>query len=382
MKIQTNTAANAALGNMRVNSQATERSIQRLSSGFRINRAADDAAGLAIANKLRNDSKALQQAQRNGAQASAMLQIADGGVQTIASVLDRMKELASAAASDNIGNQRDKLDTEFQALNDEIQRIVDTTQYQGTKLLDGSGAASVGVDLTTAGNTFDDNGSEVAKVTVSGKAYAATYSIASDADANGVVTVSWTDANGDAQTDKALAVDGAQKLEFKKAGITIETALGFVIGDGTDPASFDGKDIVVESNVSSGTPLSILVGATGDPSGADKIDVSLDQIAKLSGDLTSLANAQTAMASVDTLLDTVNDFIGTLGSIQSRVDFANQNVAVTLQNTQAAESTIRDADMAYEMTQFTKNNILSQAAQSMLSQANQSTQGILQLLRG
>ena len=382
MKIQTNTSANAALGNMRVNSQATERSIQRLSSGFRINRAADDAAGLAIANKLRNDGKALQQAQRNGAQASAMLQIADGGVQTIASILDRMKELASAAASDTIGNQRDKLDSEFQALNDEIQRIVDTTQYQGTKLLDGSGAATVGVDLTNATNTFDDNGTEVAKVTVSGKAEAATYTITSDATANGVVTLSWTDGNGDAQTENILAVAGAQKLEFKKAGITVDTALGFVIGDGTDPASFDGAVIEVEAITGGGTPLSILVGATGDPSGVDKVDVALDQIAKLTADLTSLGNAQTAMGAVDTLLDTVNDFIGTLGSVQSRVDFANQNVAVTLQNTQAAESTIRDADMAYEMTQFTKNNILSQAAQSMLSQANQSTQGILQLLRG
>ena len=382
MKIQTNTSANAALGNMRVNSQATERSIQRLSSGFRINRAADDAAGLAIANKLRNDGKALQQAQRNGAQASAMLQIADGGVQTIASILDRMKELASAAASDTIGNQRDKLDSEFQQLNDEIQRIVDTTQYQGTKLLDGSGAASVGVDLTNATNTFDDNGTEVSKVTVSGKAEAATYTLTSDQDANGVVTLSWTDGNGDAQEEKVLAVAGSQKLEFKKAGITVDTALGFVIGDGTDPASFDGAVIEVEAITGGGTPLSILVGATGDPSGVDKVDVALDQIAKLTADLTSLGNAQTAMGAVDTLLDTVNDFIGTLGSVQSRVDFANQNVAVTLQNTQAAESTIRDADMAYEMTQFTKNNILSQAAQSMLSQANQSTQGILQLLRG
>ena len=373
MKIQTNTAANSALGNMRVNSQATERSIQRLSSGFRINRAADDAAGLAIANKLRNDGRALQQAQRNGAQAAAMLQIADGGVQTIASILDRMKELASAAASDTIGNQRGKLDAEFQALNDEIQRIVDTTQYQGTKLLDGSGGGTMAV----TGGTYSDIGSDIAEVTVSSATAAGTYTIDSDELANGVVKLM----NGAVEVDRVLAVDGAQTLSFSN-GVTVKTGAGFKIGDGTDPSSFDGRTVTVAAGAATGTPLAILVGATGDPTGVDKLDVQLDQIAQLTANLNSLASAQTAMGAVDTLLDTVNDFIGTLGAVQSRVDFANQNVAVTLQNTQAAESTIRDADMAYEMTQFTKNNILSQAAQSMLSQANQGTQGILQLLRG
>jgi flagellin len=377
MKIQTNTAANAALGNMRVNSQATERSIQRLSSGFRINRAADDAAGLAIANKLRNDSKALQQAQRNGAQASAMLQIADGGVQTIASILDRMKELASASASSNIGTERGKLDSEFQQLNDEIQRIVDTTKYQGVSLLNGTGGGTVKVDATSTALTTA--GGDVAKVTLGANAASGkTWTISSDMDANGVVSLS-----DGTTTYKALAVDGAQTLTFAEAGVTIETAQGFKIGDGTDPASFDGLTVVTAAGVPSGSALSILVGATGVPGGADKIDISLPAVAKLSGtDLNSMTSARTAMANIDTLLGTVNSFIGTLGSVQSRVDFANQNVAVTLQNTQAAESTIRDADMAYEMTQFTKNNILSQAAQSMLSQANQGTQGILQLLRG
>src|SRR5919202_4896090 len=97
MKIQTNTAANSALGYMSVNNQATERSIQKLSSGFRINRAGDDAAGLALANKLRADGKALGQAQKNTAQGAAMLQVMDGAVQTISTILDRMKELAVQA---------------------------------------------------------------------------------------------------------------------------------------------------------------------------------------------------------------------------------------------------------------------------------------------
>jgi flagellin len=373
MKIQTNTAANSALGNMRVNSQATERSIQRLSSGFRINRAADDAAGLAIANKLRNDGKALQQAQRNGAQASAMLQIADGGVQTIANILDRMKELASAAASDNIGTQRDKLDTEFQALNDEIGRIVDTTKYQGVSLLDGTGGGTKTID---AASTWDDIGTDLNEVKLSNATADGTYTFADEG--NGVISLTLG-----AVTQRVLVEDGQQTVNFDQFGITVETAGSFV-GSEADPAdnsAIDGKTIVVAAGAPVGTALSILVGATGAPGAEDRIEIALPAIDSLTGNLNDLGAAQTAMGAVDTLLGTVNEFIGTLGSAQSRVDFANQNVAVTLQNTQAAESTIRDADMAYEMTQFTKNNILAQAAQSMLSQANQGTQGILQLLR-
>ena len=155
MKIQTNTAANSALGYMRVNSQATERSIQKLSSGFRINRAADDAAGLAIANKLRADIKGLGQAQRNAAQGSAMLQVMDGATQTVSTILDRMKELATQANSSNVGTQTDKLNAEFSKLREEIQRISKTTQYQGTALVDGTFGTSL--DTNAANSTILDN---------------------------------------------------------------------------------------------------------------------------------------------------------------------------------------------------------------------------------
>jgi flagellin len=137
MKIQTNTAANNAFRNMSVNSMNAERSIQKLSSGFRINRSGDDAAGLAIANKLRADGRGLAQAQRNTAQGAAMLQVMDGATQVISTMLDRMKELASSANSASIGDQASKLNDEFVALRSEIGRIVNTTEYQGTKLVNG-----------------------------------------------------------------------------------------------------------------------------------------------------------------------------------------------------------------------------------------------------
>src|SRR4051812_33086910 len=127
MKIQTNTAATGALGYMKVNAQNTERSIQKLSSGFRINRAGDDAAGLAIANALRADVKTLAQAQRNAAQASSMLQVADGAAQTIGGIFDRMRELASQGASATIGGQGTKLQDEWDALFSEATRIISST---------------------------------------------------------------------------------------------------------------------------------------------------------------------------------------------------------------------------------------------------------------
>jgi flagellin len=271
MKIQTNVAANAALRSAGANSVATERAIGRLSSGFRINRAGDDAAGLAIANTLRANNRALSQAQKNAAQGNAMLQIIDGATQTMASILDRAKELAMQAASDNVDTAaRGNLDDEYQALNDEIQRIADSTKYQGTALF--------------AATTFD-----------------------------------------------------------------------FVVSSSGSPGTND--------KVS----FTSLVATT---------------FQDAAGVLTSKAAAVTAIGTIDTAITALNTFIGDLGAAQSRIDFASSNVAIQLQNSQAAESTIRDADMAFEMTQFTKSNILSQAAQSMLSQANQSAQGVLQLLRG
>jgi len=367
MKIQTNTAANSALNSMRVNAQNTERSIARLSSGFRINRAADDAAGLALANVLRADGKALAQAQKNAAQGTAMLQIMDGAVQTISTVLDRMKELATQANSANVGNQAGKLDLEFQQLVSEIGRIASTTQYQGTSLINGQFGSTV--DTNTANSTLLLAATGVTGATLNGAA-AGTYTFA---DTAGSITVT---AGAVTQTITGAA---NSTLNFDKVGISISLGAGYVAGNA------DG-DIVVTAGAST---AAFQVGSSGSYGANDQITVSSVNLTtgvaglNLSGTaITSGALAQTALGRIDTAIGLVNTALANVGAAQSRFDFATTNVATTLQNVQAAESTIRDADMAYEMTQFTKNNILSQAAQSMLSQANQGTQGILQLLRG
>lgn len=374
MRIQTNTAANSALGYMRVNNQATERSIQKLSSGFRINRSGDDAAGLAIANKLRADVRGLSQAQRNTAQASSMLQVMDGATQTVSSILDRMKELSTQANSANIGGQTDKLNAEFGKLREEIQRISQTTKYQGTSLVNGS----FGATLDTATSTLDTV-ANVSRINISG-AQAGTITLNNDA-AN-TVTASGT-VNGQTVTQAVtLTADGAQSINFDRLGVSVDMGAGFtrandavegtiVVAGGN--ANFQVSSSARYANSTDGdlislTAVNLTTGTTG---------LNLDGL-----DLLNAANARTALDRIDAAVETVNNALGSIGAAQSRFDFASANVATMLQNTQAAESTIRDADMAAEMTSFTKNNILQQAAQSMLSQANQGTQGILQLLRG
>lgn len=367
MNIQTNTAANSALRFIQVNSQATERSIQKLSSGYRINRAGDDAAGLALANKLRADGRALSQAQKNTAQGTAMLQIMDGATQTVSSILDRMKELATQANSANVGDQRDKLNAEFQQLTTEIGRIGATTRYQGTSLINGDFGTQVNTSATSS--TVLAAGTGVIGATLNGAA-AGTYAVT---DTAGAITIT---SGGVNQTITGAA---NSSLNFDRLGVTLQLGAGYTAGNAAG-------NLVVTAGASS---AAFQVSSSGSYGADDQISVSAVNLTtgsaglNISGlSLTSMANAQVALGRLDTAIGTVNTALGTIGSAQSRFDFAASNVATTLQNTQAAESTIRDADMAYEMTQFTKNNILSQAAQSMLSQANQGTQGILQLLRG
>jgi flagellin len=369
MKIQTNTAANYALGYTRANAAATERSIQKLSSGFRINRAGDDAAGLAIANKLRADGRSLAQAQKNASQASAMMQVIDGAAQTISGILDRMKELATQANSDNVGDQRDKLNTEFSNLKSEIQRIVDTTKYQGKSLINGD-----------FGNTYNTS---AATSTVLAAATGVTHVRLDGAKAG---TITFTDTAGSILADNGAGVTqtvtggAANKwMSFDKLGVSIELGAGYVAGNA------DGA-LVITQGASGG---SFMVSSSGSYSANDRIDLTNINLnttgagtLNITGDITSLANAATMLTTLDTSINTLNTALGNIGAAQSRLDVAGANVATMHQNTVAAESTIRDADMAFEMTQFTKNNILQQAAQSMLAQANQNPQGILQLLRG
>ena len=378
MRLNTNVSALNTLRNLNRTQQMEADSTAKLSSGFRINKASDDAAGLAIADRLRNTGAALTTASQNADQASSMLQIADGAAQVISSIVDRMKQLATQAASANAGtgayDQHPKLDAEFQALNSEIGRIVGSTSYQGVSLLSGGGTAGTNV---VSANTFTA-AMDVASTSVQTGVVNGVYTVTSAAGSNGVVTL--TDGAGHSQS--LIAVNGAQTLNFSQIGITISTGIGFAASTAGAAASFNTGTLTVSTGVAATAGMNFLIGASGDPSGNDKLTVNLGSIAPLSsGDLLTASDATTAMASVDTLLNTVTSFLGTLGASESRISFAQQNLASTIQNTAAAESTIRDVDMAAEMTNFTKSQILATAATAMLAQANTSGQSVLKLFQ-
>ena len=364
MRINTNVSALRAQGNLtRVNEQVSS-SMAKLSSGFRITRAADDAAGLGIANVLRADIRSLSQAARNSEQANSSLNIAEGAAGTVQKMLERMKELASQAASDNVDSAgRGRIPSEYQALRAEIDRTVATVKFQGNTLLNGAFGATI-----NSGSTALGAGTGAYAIRLTG---AGTGALTLSSGAN-VVTLT----NG--STSQTLGVTSATKqtLNFTSLGVSIDT------NQAVGAATLAGNITV---GASTGT---FLVSSSGQYTGNDQITVSGSALDLRASTLTvttdpdTLANAQSAMAQIDAAIGTVNTALGVIGSLQSRFDVATENVRTTIQNFSAAESTIRDLDMASEMTTFTKNQVLAQAGTAMLAQANSAGQSILTLLRG
>lgn len=364
MRINTNVSAIRAHRNLTMVNDRLTNSMAKLSSGFRITRAADDAAGLGIANVLRADIRAMSQAARNAEQAASVLNIADGAAGSVQKMLERMKELAAQAASDNVDAAgRQRITAEYQALRAEIDRTVATVKFQGNTLLNGGFGAAIDPASTALATTTG-----VYQIRLTG-AGAGAFTLSSG---SGVVTLT----NGAISQTLGVTAATKQTLNFSVLGISIDT--NQTVGDAT---------IAGTVTVSAGSG-SFLVSASGQYSGSDQIAISGASLDLRSSTLTintdpdSLANAQAALAEIDAAIGQVNSAIGVIGSLQSRIETATETVRISVQNFSAAESTIRDLDMAEEMTTFTKNQILVQAGTAMLAQANQNPQSVLQLLRG
>jgi flagellin len=364
MRINTNVSALRAQGNLtRVNEQVSA-SMSKLSSGFRITRAADDAAGLGIANVLRADIRSMGQAARNSEQANSVLNIAEGAAGTVQKMLERMKELASQAASDNVDSAgRSRITSEYQALRNEIDRTVSTVKFQGNTLLNGAFGATIDTSSTALATT---TGVYDIKLTGAG-AGALTLSSGSS-----IATLT----NGSVSQTLGVTAATKQTLNFSALGVSIDTT-----------AAVGAATLAGNITVAAGTGT-FLVSSSGQYSGNDKITVTGSQLnlsstsLTIAADPTTLANAQTALSQIDVAITSVNTALGVIGSLQSRIEVATENVRTTMQNFSAAESTIRDLDMAAEMTTFSKNQVLSQAGTAMLAQANAAGQSILTLLRG
>jgi flagellin len=384
MRINTNVSALQAGGNLANTQQMAADSMAKLSSGFRINKAADDAAGLGIANKLRADTRSLVQASRNAEQANSLLGVAEGSANTIQSILERMKELATQAGSDSVdASGRTKIMAEYTQLRDEIQRTTGTTQFNGVKLLDGTFSNSV--DQTSnaiTGSTF------LSGVNISGTA-AGTYKITSVAASKSFVL---QDAAGKVVQTVAVSAYGAQNITFDKFGVSIALNGSY----SATSAMVSGTNSAI--TVTQGSGGTFLIGSSGNytTSGGlgDNItisntDLTTDTLGLTSSggttnivDLsTSSASARTALAVIDSAIARVATALGDIGAAQNRVTYGLDNAKTAITNYTAAESVIRDVDMADEMTKFSKNNILAQAGTAMLAQANQAGQSVLKLLQ-
>lgn len=370
MRINTNVSAMNSQRMLGKSSASLARSVARLSSGFRINRAADDAAGLGIANSLRGTIRGLEQATRNAEQANSMLQVAEGGATQVESILERMKQLATQSASDNVNDtDRGLIQAEFTQLQSEITRIVDTTKFLGNTLLNGS----LGNGVNTTTSTLLGAGTEVTTVEISGTA-ADTYTVAQDA-VNETLTLT-NSATNLTQVLDITGDTGVQSYNFNAFDVTITTSADFA----SDTDTADGTIIVTGGNTS------FLVSVSGDPSGADavafnSVDLTLATLGINADSLATKANAVTAIGNIDTAIGVVSTAYGTIGAAQNRIEFASANTQVALENFASAESIIRDADMAAEVSELTKNQILQQAGTAMLAQANSLPQTVLSLLQ-
>jgi flagellin len=364
MRINTNVSALTAQRNLQNTAAAVQKSMAKLSSGFRINSASDDAAGLAIANKFRADIRSLTQASRNAEQANSVLQIAEGGAANVEKILERMKELATQSAADAVDTDgRTQINNEFNQLSSEIDRITSTVKFQGDTLLNGSYGSTVSFSSATTTGIYN--------VRLTGGA-AGNYTLAHG---TGVATL--TGAGGSQTLAAAAATAGT--LNFSTFGVSID------VHNNIGAASLNGQVVTVGAGSGGKFMVSSSGSATNDAITLDSLDLRISTMgltASTTVGLDTRAKAETTLTAIDTAIKYTATALGKIGSAQNRIEFANSNTKTALLNVSAAESVLRDLDMAEEMTKFSKSQILQQAGTAMLAQANQSGQAILQLLQG
>ncbi len=494
MRINHNIAALNTYRQLTANATIGNRSLEKLSSGMRINKAGDDAAGLAISEKMRGQIRGLEQAERNAQDGISLLQSAEGALNETHSILQRMRELAVQSASDtNATADRNAIQQEVDELAKELTRISNTTEFNTKNLLAGGltttfqiganasqsmalsisamDAFSLGVagSTTALGGTFDDGDTNISGVSAMGRGLEAgsDYNIdvvktaaaegvaiqktGGSGDNNDVGTVNYSGFTGTSNTAYQIRVATVDAVEDENditaisyssdggnnwsttnvvAGVATFDGIAWTVGTATADEQFIvGDTYSLTANAAKatlqlqkgttdiGSAVSVYYGSTsavvGDPSSSKSMTASFTfstlatdstenfmivadsstaavisggavatgAVAKAGIEVSTQSAANTAIDAINTAITTVSTQRSTLGAYQNRLEHTINNLGTAAENLTSAESRIRDVDMAKEMMEFTKMNILSQAAQAMLAQANQQPEGILQLLR-
>ena len=402
MRIQHNIMAMNAYRNYNNNTSALSKNLEKLSSGYKISRAGDDAAGLAISEKMRAQITGLKAATKNVKDGVSLVKTAEGALQEVHDMLNRMDSLATQSANGTYDDAVDRLNLqkEVDALRSEIDRIADSSNFNGKKLLDGAldgNATTKFVGSASATKAAVDAVIKAqGKVTIGGNEKALTFELAIGAaegaaiNADGKVTITLKKATTYTASQiqdliknaKATAVGDADEQKAVKAAL----ANAAVSGKGVTAKTADTVLATTTGNqtAATGAALELQIGDTADA--YNKMSVSVgDMHSKALGiDTLTVANQKGAAAAIEAIknaINTVSSTRGDLGAIQNRLEHTQNNLSVMTENIQDAESTIRDTDVADEMMAYTKNNILVQSAQAMLAQANQVPQGVLQLLQ-
>ena len=408
MVVQHNLTAMNSNRMLGVTTSTQAKSTEKLSSGYKINRAADDAAGLSISEKMRKQIRGLTQASSNAQDGISAVQTAEGALNEVQDMLQRMNELAVKAANGtNSEDDRNYIQDEVNQLIKEIDRVSTTTKFNETYLLKGDDTATftkpAATDVTFADG--DANGTK-AKITLD-------LSDAKATSGKSDVTFSFAGKNYSVraeENDDAVAIAKKLAQAIKADPIEDEAAGKFTVtdkGDGTieieaasDKAVKSDKIKATAVSVKSSGVLTLSLHVGADSTADNQISVDIKQMSadvlglKTGKSSTTAAENDTllvngkddenARAAIDTIasaLQEVSKQRSALGAAQNRLEHTIANLDNVVENTTSAESSIRDTDMATEMVKYSNNNILAQAGQAMLAQANQSNQGVLSLLQ-
>ena len=453
MVVQHNMQAANANRMLNVTTSAQSKSTEKLSSGYRINRAADDAAGLTISEKMRKQIKGLDRASTNAEDGVSAVQTAEGALTEVHSMLQRMNELATQSANGtNSSTDRQAIQDEIDQLSTEIDRVSETTKFNETYLLKGQNGTTdkymkahdagfagtladgdktatfsmkikAGESLKIGGTDYDvyADGSGVSdlqdavkkagagkKVNIDGTEYTivdttaggtvdATKNqleatiIAAKIKAGAKVKVDTADAVTAVDTTKATSISVTNATDKVKEQLKAANDIGAVDGKSTVTAGTAAADGTVEFEIQKGhatvadtLSFNLHVGADADSTNKITVDIDAMSSAGLGIKGINVSTEQNATYSIDAIADAISQVSSqrsALGAVQNRLEHTINNLDNVVENTTSAESRIRDTDMAEEMVNYSKNNILAQAGQSMLAQANQSNQGVLSLLQ-
>ena len=395
--INTNTGALYAQSAMNTNARGLSTVMQQLSTGKRINNAVDDVAGLAISTRLTSQIKGLDQAVRNANDGISLIQTAEGATEQITNMLQRMRELAVQSSNDtNNSNDRSFLNGEFQQLRQEINRIGQNTQWNGANIIDGTGGNSangtfafqVGANANQTITTSLSNMQTYTAVTMTTAtaATANTYTLtgldAANLDVLGrVVTVNIGEGSSSTQLKYKITQDDIN-------AVTTTTSLSSIVATNIAAQQVTGQGIKINGHAltaagstgTTGTLTLTVSAATGALSGsATSAAGVLTAIA--SNDITTGTNAYATLGAIDSAMQTVNSNRSAMGAVISRLQFASDNLTNISAKATESRSRIEDTDYSVATTELAKRNIIQQAAQAMLAQANQAPQMVLQLLK-